>query len=512
MINQLLYGDNLEVMKKLPSESFDLIYLDPPFNSNRNYNFLYSQATGLPLPEEAEAFCDAWNWDAEKAKLLAESEESLIHGGFDDEFISFWKNWINTLEKSDKKLLAYMVFMMPRLVEMKRLLRRTGSIYLHCDPTASHYLKILLDAIFGRKNFRNEIVWCYKKWATAKKHFCRNHDVVFCYAKNKDLNFFNIIYQNRAESTMKRFGNKTIHSGAKDEKGKRVPSITLNEDSVGVKMGDWWEIPIIAPSSKERLGYPTQKPLALLDRIIKASCPENGVIFDPFCGCGTTVISAQNNKRNWIGIDICMLAVNSMEVRLKGLFPNLEKGKDYRIDGIPTNAEQAIILARSSNKTQNEGRYQFQYWAIEKVGGFASTKKSSDGGIDGSIYFYKDAESRSLGKMIISVKSDKDLKISYIRDLVGTLSNDKGAEMAGLICIDEPTEGMKQEVLKAGFYEQKFMESKQFFQKIQLLTIKDIFEGKKFQTPFQVEKKIARHSENKPKKEKNKEFLFENFK
>ena len=202
----------------------------------------------------------------------------------------------------------------------------------------------------------------------------------------------------------------------------------------------WSDINALHRNNIERLGYPTQKPIALLDRIIQASCPENGIILDPFCGCGTTVISAQNNKRKWIGIDICMLAVNSVEARLQQLFPLLQKGKDYRLDGLPTTVEQAIELARSSNITKNEGRYQFQYWAIEKIGGFASTKKSGDGGVDGSIYFYKDMEGKKLGKMIISVKSDKKITMSYVRDLVGTLSNDSTAEMAGLLCIYEPTD------------------------------------------------------------------------
>lgn len=494
MLNQLLYGDNLEVMRKMKSESIDLIYLDPPFNSNRSYNFLYSQATGKPLPEEAEAFCDAWTLDIAKEEKIESMASDMLERGINEDFVSFWQNWILALRRSNAKLLAYMVFMTERIVEMRRLLKPTGSIYLHCDPTASHYIKVVMDGIFGYENFRNEIVWCYRKWAVANKQFSRNHDTIFLYSKT-DKNYFQIQYQERAKSTLKRFGNKKIVS-AFDESGRRVPSQTLEEESRGVKMADWWDLPIIAPSSKERLGYPTQKPIALLERIIKASCPENGVILDPFCGCGTTVISAQNNKRKWIGIDICMLAVNSVEARLQQLFPLLQKGKDYRLDGLPTTVEQAIELARSSNTTKNEGRYQFQYWAIEKVGGFASTKKSGDGGVDGSIYFYKDMEGKKLGKMIISVKSDKKLTISYVRDLIGTLSNDNTAEMAGLLCIDEPTDGMRQECLKAGFYEIDYgIVGVQKFQKVQILTVKDIIENNKtFQTPFKVKKKIAEHS------------------
>ena len=502
----------------MQSESIDLIYLDPPFNSNRNYNFLYSQATGLPLPEEAEAFCDAWKLDAIKEETIRKMGEEMLQGGVNEEFISFWENWILALRNTNSKLLAYMVFMTERLVEMRRLLKSTGSIYLHCDPTASHYIKIIMDGIFGYENFRNEIVWHYKTYygrINSRKNFPEKHDIIFCYSKSK-INYFNgIEYSTNYQETVdfKRWnkyyknGNK-IYEGSHPKTDSRFLAYRnkwiadnnrepkngeLIYECNGDLVCDVWYIKAVDPKSKEKLGYPTQKPLALLDRIIKASCPENGVILDPFCGCGTTVISAQTNNRNWIGIDICMLAVNSMESRLQNLFPLLKKGRDYRVDGLPTTVQQAITLANSGNSTKNEGRYQFQYWAIEKIGGFASTKKSGDGGVDGSIYFYKDIEGKGLGKMIISVKSDKDLKISYIRDLVGTLSNDKTAEMAGLVCIDEPTEGMKAEALKAGFYEVDFgMMGKQSFQKVQILTIKDIIENnKKFQTPFKVQKKIA---------------------
>jgi site-specific DNA-methyltransferase (adenine-specific) len=508
-MNQLLYGDNIEIMKKMPSESIDLIYLDPPFNSNKNYNFLYSQATGLPLPEEAEAFCDAWKLDEGKETTIRKIGEEMLQGGVNSEFISFWENWIKALRSTNSKLLAYMVFMTERLVEMKRLLKSTGSIYLHCDPTASHYIKVIMDGIFGYENFRNEIVWCYSNSGRSKSSFAWKHDIILAYSKEEKY-FWSGYKIPISEKYLK------SHYRQKDKDGKncriRIDAgkerIYYPED--GMTCNDWWsDLPSLNSQAKERLGYPTQKPLALLDRIIKASCPEDGTVLDPFCGCGTTVISAQTNNRKWVGIDICMLAANAMEERLKNLFPHLQKGKDYRLDGLPTTVEQAIALANSSNATKNEGRYQFQYWAIEKVGGFASTKKSGDGGVDGSIYFYKDLEGKGLGKMIISVKSDKDLKIAYIRDLVGTLANDKTAEMAGLICIDEPTDGMKTEAMKAGFYEVDFgLMGKQSFQKVQILTIKDIIENdKKFQTPFKVQKKIAEHVEQKNLNNKQNELL-----
>lgn len=566
MVNQLFYGDNLEIMNKMHDECVDLIYLDPPFNSNRNYNFLYSQATGLPLPEEAVAFCDAWSLDGTKEESLRKLSEEMLHKGISSDFVSFWEHWVKALRNTNPKLLAYMVFMTERLVEMRRLLKSSGSIYLHCDPTASHYIKVIMDGIFGNENFRNEIIWKRTYSHNSAKRYGSIHDTIFFYTKNKDY-FWNQTYQAYGKSYVDGFYKNKDEKGLYqlvDLTGAGITKGSSGQDWSGInptKVGRHWAVPLkvlktlidediiktlntqqkldildraeliewpkkengkprykkylddgagvplqdlfldinpIHPHSKERLGYPTQKPLALLERIIKASCPENGVVFDPFCGCGTTVISAQQSNRNWIGIDICMLAVNSMEIRLQNLFPKMKKGKDYRVDGLPTTVEQAIQLANSSNTKKNEGRYQFQYWAIEKVNAFASSSKSNDGGIDGALHFYKNYQTQELGKMIISVKSDKNLKISYIRDLIGTLANSK-AEMAGLICIDEPTEGMRQECLKAGFYDFEFMNQKQSFPKIQILTIKDIFDGKKFETPMAIQKKIAQHSKVKPK-------------
>jgi site-specific DNA-methyltransferase (adenine-specific) len=237
--------------------------------------------------------------------------------------------------------------MSQRFVEMHRILKTTGSLYLHCDSTASHYLKILLDFVFGKNNFRNEIIWYYKKWASAHNVFIRNHDTILRYAKSNKYTH-NQLYLPRAESTLRRFGNKTIVSGAKDDYGKRVPSITLEEDSVGVKMNDVWEIPIIAPSAKERTGYPTQKPLALLKRIVLASSNEGDIVMDPFCGCATTCVAAQQLDRKWIGIDIEKQAVKVLVERLSddaGLF------KDFiATNQIPVRSDLKIVLPSESVK------------------------------------------------------------------------------------------------------------------------------------------------------------------
>ncbi len=436
-----------------------------------------------------------------------------------------------------------MVFMTERLVEMRRILKSTGSIYLHCDPTASHYIKVIMDGIFGYDNFKNEIVWQRTDSHNTANRYGRIHDIILFFTKNNKY-YWNTVTVPYSEKMLKRYkkeksgrmftGTVLTAPRANSNSGKFVWRGTMPTAGRGwgyslEQLEKWWsegkilckkdgtprmdglktyldeakgspvqslwfDIPRIANSSKERMGYPTQKPIALLDRIIEASCPVDGIILDPFCGCGTTVVSAQKNNRNWIGIDICMLAVNSMEDRMKDLFPLLKRGVDYVLNGLPTTVEQAIALANNSDITKNEGRYQFQYWSIEKVGGFASTKKSGDGGVDGSIYFYKNYESKELDKMIISVKSDKDMKISYIRDLIGTLSNSKDAVMAGMVCIDEPTNGMRAEALKAGFYDFDFMGIKKTYQKVQILTIKDIIDGKKFDTPITIEKKIAQNN------------------
>jgi site-specific DNA-methyltransferase (adenine-specific) len=261
-MNQLLYGDNIEIMKKMPSESIDLIYLDPPFNSNRNYNFLYSQATGLPLPEEAEAFCDAWKLDVDKEATIRKIGEEMLHSGISSEFISFWENWIKALRSTNSKLLAYMVFMTERLVEMKRLLKSTGSIYLHCDPTASHYIKIIMDGIFGYENFRNEIVWHYNTQGKPRNAFARKHDTIFFYTKEYKYYHNQIRIESRDQKRYNKIEEETGRKYQIDGKGYKY---YLDEGRVCPDV--WTDIHALINHSKERLGYPTQKPLALLDRL-----------------------------------------------------------------------------------------------------------------------------------------------------------------------------------------------------------------------------------------------------
>jgi len=255
--------------------------------------------------------------------------------------------------------------------------------------------------------------------------------------------------------------------------------------------------------SKEKLGYPTQKPKALLDRIIEGSCPKGGTVLDPFCGCGTTVISAQSMGRKWIGMDICLLAVKGVEKRMQEMY-SLKNGKDYEIAGMPKTLEQAVILANNDGKTRNEGRFQFQFWAVDMVEGFASTKKSGDGGIDGAIYFWTEHEKKYLAQMILSVKSDKTINQSHLRELIGTLTKTQNALMAGLITLYPVSKAIQEEAQHKGFFtidDEIFGVKK--YQKVQILSTSDVLDGKKFYVPhFKIQQKRAEIKEKRAVKPK----------
>ena len=327
--NQLILGDNLEVLRSIESKSVDLIYLDPPFFSNRTYEVI-------------------WGDDGEKRSF-----EDRFAGGI-DHYIS----WLKI-----------------RVRQMHRILKDTGSIFLHCDWHASHYIKsqILDDQLlFGKNNFRNEIIWCYKKWSIGSKIFSRNHDTIFFYSKSENYTF-NPLFQSRAISTFKRFGNQTIVSGF-DDSGNRIPSKTTDEESMGVKMYDWWEIPIVPPSGKERIGYPTQKPEALLQRIIECATNEGDVVLDPFVGGGTTVAVADRLNRKWIGIDQSVMAIKVADLRMKKRVDDLfNKKQPYEV----------IIPTYDLQKLQEKGGKNFEVFIVEKYGGIPNEKGGKDLGIDG---------------------------------------------------------------------------------------------------------------------------------
>ena len=319
-VNQLYYGDCLTVIEKdIDLESVDLIYLDPPFNSNRSYNAIYKDETGRPLPDQIEAFCDLWTLDEERERAIRNLPALMIDKGIDHGVVKFWESWLAALRNTNPKLLAYLSYMVERLVWMKDILKPTGSIYLHCAPTASHYIKVMMDGVFGHENFRNEIIWCYERGGRSKSQFGRKHDTLLFYSKTQKYLFYaDAVRINRRKTHMKIETDSEgrewqVKKDAKSGKIYRYPA------DMGVLCPDWWTgIQQLNRSEKERLGYPTQKPLALLERIIKASSNEDDIVFDPFCGCATTLEAAEKLNRKWIGIDIAIHAINRVAaVRLK---------------------------------------------------------------------------------------------------------------------------------------------------------------------------------------------------
>jgi DNA modification methylase len=345
--NTIYCGDNLKMLKEIPSNSIDLIYIDPPFNSNRNYEVFWGDT------QEKRAFEDRFG-DAD----------------------------------------AYISYMRPRIMELHRVLKETGSFYYHCDWHAGHYVKVLLDQVFGFDNFRNEIVWHYRKWATKQAQFCSNHDTIFFYSKTKSKKrVFNHPYMERAPSTLKRFGKSKIISGF-DEQGNRLPSKTETFDSEGVPMDDVWDIGRVPPIKQL---YPTEKPLKLLERIIEASSSRGDVVLDAFCGCGTTLAASHKLGRKWIGIDISPTACRVMSQRLWDNF-KLEEGIDFFIED----------LKKSKEELRQLPHFEFQNWACIALGGIPNKVKSGDYGIDGKLYPIEFEKRKKLGQDIFG-----DLDIYY---------------------------------------------------------------------------------------------------
>ncbi|GCL43758.1 DNA methyltransferase [Dolichospermum planctonicum] len=462
MVNQLYYGDNLEVLRRyIKDESVDLCYIDPPFNSKRNYNQIYNNI-GAEDKAQAQAFIDTWEWDDHAIHGI---NEILInyHGLFTQQCIALITGLSNVLGKGS--LLAYLVSMTLRITEIHRVLKPTGSFYLHCDPTASHYLKLILDAVFcsQRGDFLNELIWCYRGGGVPKKDFARKHDIIFRYAKGKDYYFnvdtIRIPYSGDSEERLKYKarafrGNKIYDNYEQNQKGKHPE--------------DWWELQPIMPSSKERLGYPTQKPESLLERIIKASSKENDIVLDAYCGCGTTVAVCQKLDRQWIGIDITYQSISLILKRLEDSFPGVLK--TIKLHGIPKDIESARALA---NKTDDRTRKEFEKWAIltyTNNKAVINAKKGADKGIDGIVYFQGDKNDPE--KIIFQVKSGK-VKSGDIRDLLGTMTLES-ASLAIFITLEEPTKDMLKTAKSAGFYQSKYMSHS--CDKIQIVTIKEIIE------------------------------------
>ena len=522
MTNTLYYGDNLDILRQhVADESVDLVYLDPPFNSNANYNVLFKEQSGEASPAQIRAFTDTWEWTQEAERTF--EQEIVTNPGTPanvKEMVSAFRQFIG-----NNAMMAYLVMMTPRLVELRRVLKPTGSIYLHCDPTASHYLKLLMDAVFGPENFRTEITWkrtsAHSDTRQGRQQHGRVHDLILFYSKSDswtwnplyteyDQEYVEQFYRHVEPETGRRYrlGDLTGPGGAAKgnpsyevmgvmrywryseermaeliEQGRivqtrpgAVPAYKRYLDEMpGVPLQDvWTDIKPIGAQAKERLGYPTQKPQALLERIIQASSNEGDVVLDPFCGCGTAVAAAENLKRRWIGIDVTHLAVALMKSRLRTAF-DLHPGADYRVVGEPADVGSARALAE-------QDRYQFQYWAmslLEALPREQDRRKGADRGIDGVVHFI-DGPRRATRKAIVQVKSGS-VSSPHIRDLKGTVEREKAA-LGLFITLEEPTSAMRTEAVSAGFYHSDVWQRD--YPKIQVRTIADLLDGNTFDLPL----------------------------
>lgn len=570
MANVLYYGDNLQVLREsIADESVDLIYLDPPFNSQATYNVLFRAPTGEQSKAQIEAFEDTWHWGPEAEDAF----DQVMKSGHTDtaEMLRALRLFLK-----ENDMMAYLTMMAVRLLELHRVLKPTGSLYLHCDPTASHYLRILLDAVFGPTNFRNEIVWRRTGANNSAHRFGPVHQTILFYARSAETRFrrsygpYTVDYIERYfrhEDDRGRYrsvlltgpGTRKGPSGqpwrgydptdsgrhwqpasylyakyktlAGDELAQypllerldrldavgliywggeraKVPNYKFYlDDGLGVPHQDIWayqpgttgcvydrpnegidkEVRWLMANDQERLGYPTQKPVGLLVRIIEASSGLGDVLLDPFCGCGTTIHAAQKLKRQWIGIDITHLAISLIEKRLNDAFPGIQ----YEVHGTPKDLDGAHDLAKRD-------KYQFQWWAVSLVNAvpFGGKKKGADTGIDGLIYFKPDGKTTE--KAVVSAKGGEHVDVKMIRELGNVVDRDK-AKIGVFITLFPPTGPMKKEAVKAGFYETDYGK----FTKLQILTIEELFAGKKPDIPLvdpSAFKKTARETTAKQEK------------
>ncbi len=518
-MNQLYYGDNLQVLREhLKDESVDLIYLDPPFNSKRDYNLLFKSPKGLKSEAQIEAFKDSWSWGDQ-----AETELDDLLKQKNTELSQMMNALIAFLGRND--MTAYLVMMASRLLEIHRVLKPTGSVYLHCDPTASHYLKLVLDSVFAKENYRNEIVWKRTTTHSDSKTWSRVADSIFFYTKSERFTWNtprdehseeyraakyrfndedgrgvyrldnmtspnlrpNMMYVWKGFPSPEKGWRYSLETMTKlDAEGRiwyprtksgelditKRPQLKryLDEMEGGVMGTIWTDISPINSQAQERLGYPTQKPLALLERIISASSNKGDVVLDPFCGCGTAVHAAQKLGRKWIGIDITCLAIALIESRLKKAFPESfgEEGQrrlQYEVIGTPKDLESARDLARRD-------KYQFQWWAvslIDEAQPWQGKKKGADTGIDGIRYF-RDLDRKEVHTALISVKGGENVGPAMVKDLIATLARDK-ADIGLFITLAAPTKAMLTEAAAAGFYESP---NGKKYARLQLLTIEGL--------------------------------------
>ncbi len=512
MTNALYYGDNLDVLRgHIPDQSVDLVYLDPPFNSDATYNLLFRAPAGQRSEAQIEAFADTWHWGEAAARAFDEVLHSSHTGA-----ATMLRAMRSFLGEND--MMAYLAMMAVRLIELHRVLKPTGSLYLHCDPTASHYLKILLDAVFGIEHFLNEITWKRTSAHNTARKYGKISDILLFYSKTKNY-LWNNQYTDFSQKQMKRYKidkdgrlykceNLTADrvnsvSGKFEWRGTTPPSsrgwgytpeqlekwwaegriLTRKDgsprmDGLKVYLDDlpgqplqsiWTDIERIGNTSKERLGYPTQKPLALLERIIKTSSNEGDVVLDPFCGCGTAVHAAQKLGRQWIGIDITHLAISLIERRLKDAFPGIA----FEVHGTPKDLDGARDLARRD-------KYQFQWWAVSLVDAVpqGGKKKGADRGIDGIRWVRTGPHGGDVEKVLVSVKGGEHVTSAMVRDLKGTVERE-GAAAGLFITLAAPTREMRREAAASGFFDTSFGRHP----RLQIFTIEELLAGMRPKLP-----------------------------
>ena len=509
--NHLYFGDNLDILRQhIDAESVDLIYLDPPFNSNATYNVLFRERSGEESAAQITAFDDTWRWGLESE--LAYQEVITEQAGKVGELLAALRSFLG-----QNDMMAYLTMMAQRMVELHRVLKPTGSIYLHCDPTASHYLKLLLDAVFGLANFRNEIVWrrtsAHSDVEQGARHMGRIHDVLLMYSKDTmpkwntvyvpyEREYIESVYRYEDEDG-RRYQTQPLHAAKPggdtlyEWKGKLPPPgrywayskenmarldaegrITYSrtgtprykiylDEKEGRPLQDMWaDISPVHVQPRERLGFPTQKPEALLERIISASSDEGDVVLDPFCGCGTAVAAAERLKRRWIGIDITHLAITLIRHRMHDSFG--EDLRPYEVVGEPKDLSSAESLALHD-------RYQFEWWALGLVDARPARdrKKGADAGIDGYINFFDDNSGKPK-RIVVQVKSG-NVQRSQIATLKSDMEREK-ADLALFVTLKPPTGPMVNEALGAGFYAPEAFPDDNF-SKVQILTIKELLAG-----------------------------------
>ncbi|WP_454884764.1 DNA methyltransferase [Sphingomonas oryzagri] len=513
MGNRLYYGDNLDVLREhVRDESIDLVYLDPPFNSNTGYNLVFASAQAARAEASIEAFGDTWTWgDASKNALID------IDGGTNRPLQVMMRAMHDAL--GDSPLMAYLAMMAVRLVELHRVLRDTGSLYLHCDPTASHYLKLVLDAVFGAESYRSEIIWKRTSaHANSKRNFAGVHDVIFVYSKSARFTHNEIFtpYSDQyiaehfvhVDDDGRRFRRSDLRNpGVRpnlrydfvasngvtykphpngwavsrevmeqlDREGRlffpkkkdaRLRKKIYLDESPGVPATDMWDdLPPLHASAAERLGYPTQKPRTLLERIIAASSNPGDVVLDPFCGCGTAVDAAQKLGRRWIGIDVTHIAIGMIENRMREGYDGIA----FETIGVPKDLASAERLAA-------DDPHQFQQWVSWQVGGYPRDKKGGDKGVDGWFNYLPAGGRIETG--VISVKAGDIVNPTMVRDLGRVMERDK-YRFGLFIMKSMPTRGMREEAASHPTIETEFGR----FPALQIVTLAELMHGHRPKLP-----------------------------